>query len=143
MNCVIYKKGSDEITHLVLDCYKRGNNFIGSNIRLFGIKPNLFDHMWTRHAAQPVADPATGRVTGWNKKVSDLDPAKEKVEVRQPDHAEVRQAVKHRLELSRMSPAGLDLYIDLHVTDLASAREFLKMLCRAVLGVITIQDQEK
>ena len=68
-NCVIYIKGSDEITYFIRNCIQEGRTFRGSNGTVTGVKANLFSEFWTEDI--PIQD----KEGNWNKKVSDLIPA--------------------------------------------------------------------
>ena len=46
-NCAIYKKGTDEIIYFVENCVQTGRNFKGSNLKLGGVKEELFDTKWS------------------------------------------------------------------------------------------------
>jgi len=47
MNCAIHKNGRDEIERFVRDCVRQGNDFLGSNLKLYGVKPHAFAWKWT------------------------------------------------------------------------------------------------
>lgn len=148
-NCVIFRTGSNQITHFVLDAVKskgthpNGWNFIGSNLKVYGSKDTINTFMWTNDDCQPVlSDPdENGRRVqiGWDKTVSEITPAAQGTEIAKPTHNEVLDAYGRMKQVADMSFAQLDTYIENNVTDLASAKAFLKVLAKAVLATIKIQ----
>jgi hypothetical protein len=71
MNCIIYTKNNGKITYFVKNCKKEGRNFIGDNIKLYGVKERVFDFRWTRDSVDPVFD-EEGKQIGWDKKVLEV-----------------------------------------------------------------------
>lgn len=102
------------------------------------VKDTIFDFTWTLDDAQPVLD-VDGKQTGWDKAVSDLTPATG-IEIVKEDRQGIARAVEIRNHVASMTYAEVETYIDTNVTDLASARNFLKLLAKAVLAMIKIQD---
>lgn len=47
MNAVVFPKGRDTITHFVKNAIRVGNDLIGSNCKLYGLKDALWDIRWT------------------------------------------------------------------------------------------------
>lgn len=73
MNCAIYKKGSDVITHFVRDCKRVGRDFIGSNKKVVGIKEAVWDYKFTLDDTEEWS--IDGGKAKYHKKVSELKPA--------------------------------------------------------------------
>lgn len=153
MNAVIYRKGSNEISHFVKDCVRKGNLFIGSNKKV-GVSPRSFDVVWTEDEVSSVVTNTILSEDGillvpeqvsWDKtkKVSDITPATsppvEKGTVTQREYSE---AFKIRQLLDRMTYQDVEEYIESNVTDLPSAKIFLKRLSKVVLALARIVDKE-
>lgn len=77
MNCIIYKKNSDEIHYFIRDCIKDGNNYIGTNRKVYGIKSQHFDIKWTDDEIDPIIvfdeEEKKNKIVGWKKNVSEVN----------------------------------------------------------------------
>ena len=141
INCVIYKKSNNDIQYFIQNCYQQGNDFFGSNLKLRGINLSLFSILWTNDTANPILDPTTGQITGWDKKMSELVLSSEKMEIKKTADTDYRAAIKIRQFLADKTYADIDNYIDANVTDLQSAKAFLKQLSRIVLAITRMMDK--
>ncbi len=139
MNAVIYYKGTDKIAHMVKNCIRRGKNFVGDNMKV-GINLKHFDVIWTEDDANPIID--QGDIIGWDKNVSDLTPSTESVEIKPPTRQDFIAAHKIRKAIDNMSYQELDSYIETNVTDLASAKVFLKTLAKVTLALCKMVDNK-
>ena len=138
-NLAIHKKGSDDIQRFVIDCVQKTgvdrDSFFGSNTRQSGKKRALFDIKWTEDVATPIHD-AQGNIIGYVEKVSELtEYTGEKAIMGPPSHANIEKAFRIRNRLSGLSYQQAETYIETNITDLASAKEFLKMLAKAVIAL--------
>lgn len=144
MNLVICIKGQDTIRHFIEDAIRSpgGNpgrwNFIGSKRKIYGSKESAHDYIWTQDTVNPIYD-GNGNQIGWDKTVSEITPVAQGTEIAKPTHNEVLDAYGRMKQVADMSFAQLDTYIENNVTDLASAKAFLKVLAKAVLATIKIQ----
>jgi hypothetical protein len=142
MNVVIHKHGSDKIKHFVKDCVRKGNNFYGSNMKMFGCKPRHYDYIWTEDDANPIFD-AEGHIIDWDKLVSEMTPSPDPpVEATTITPQEYSQAFKIRQLIDTMSYQDVEDYINANVTDLASARTYIIRLSKVVLALAKIADKE-
>jgi len=137
MNLIIYK--NNEIKYFVKDCIKQKNNFLGSNIKLYGIKSIHFDFKWTRDKLNPILE--NEEIIGWNKNADEVTEEKENREIKEVTEEDYREAVKIRNELAKLSYNQVDNFVENNVTDLKSAKEYLKKLSKIVLAIIKMQDK--
>jgi len=141
MNAVIYRKNSDIVSHFLSDCVKCKNNLVGSNKKI-GINTKYWDILWTEDDVNPILD-SEGKIIAWDKMVSEITPSinlpVEKTEVTQKEYSE---AFKIRQLIDHLSYQELDNYIESNVTDLPSAKVFLKRLSKVVLALARIADKE-
>ena len=73
-NCIIYKKNSNTISYFIKDCTRDNNNYLGSNKKIFGIKPKHFDIKWTNEDIDPIFDKIEkNNIVGWKKKISEIE----------------------------------------------------------------------
>ena len=139
-NLITYEHGSDNITMFLQNCIKEGNNYLGTNAQLFGVKTHLFAVKWTLDTATPTYD-AKGNIIEWDKKVSEMAEA-DPGEIIDPISGEdYRKAIKVRSFLADKSYEDVENYIDSYVTNLASAKAYLKLLSKIVLGIIKMMDK--
>lgn len=141
-NCAIHIIGSDEISHFVRDCVHRGNSYVGTNVKLHGIKPRHWAVRWTNDDVEPVLDGA-GATIGWSKRVSELAEAADPAEIGSVTQAEYEVAVRLSRFVAGKSRAQVERYVDESVTDLASARDVLKKLAVAVWALSRMVDYEQ
>ncbi len=134
-NAILYKHGSDEISYFVKDCLRKGNDFIGSNCKLIGIKPSHWAIKWTEDIVNSVGG-------NWDKTVSEIYNTNKYFEINKPSESDFRAAVKIREEIAGLTYNQLDNYIDKHVIDLISAKQYLKKLSKAILAITKIMDKE-
>ena len=87
-NCIIYKTGSDAITYFVKKCIKTGNDFVGSNIKLYGLKPDSWSYAW-------IIDNTVD-----NKKVSECTTSNNTAEIQTITHEEKMTAIENKQSLS-------------------------------------------
>lgn len=129
-----------QILYFIKDCIRDGSNFLGSNMVVTGVNLTGLSVKWTDDETFPNMD-AKGEVTGYDKTAAEL--AESPIpgpEIRRPDHLTWADAVAKRAELADLTVAQLDTYIDANVTDLASAKTYLKKLSKVVLGIIKMMD---
>lgn len=138
-NLAIAIKGSDEIHRFIRDATIRGKKIVSGNGGSITLKPELFDFRWTGDAASPVLD-ADGGVAGFDRKMSELSPGAKPREISPPTRADLRRAVDEREFLAGMTYGGIDAHIDRHVTDLETAKGYLKKVSRAVLALARMVD---
>jgi hypothetical protein len=140
-NIAIYPKGKDKIAYFLIDAWRDGNTFFSVSGNSVSIKTTIFDVIWTNDVVLPTFD-TSGNRTGWDKAVSEITPAPAGgTEIAKPTHNELLDALNRRRQVADMTFAQLDNYIENNVTDLASAKIFMKLLAKAVLAVIKIQDK--
>lgn len=141
MNIAIHKHDSDEIRWFLKDCVKNGRLYVGSNAKV-AINPKHWTATWTDDDVNPVLD-SDGEIVGWDKKVSDLTKsANHPVEKSRATHKEYQEAFRIRQLLDRMTYQGVEDHIESNITDLASAKVFLKRLSKVVLALAKIVDKE-
>ena len=135
MNAAIHKIGSDEITYFVRDCVKRGNNYVGSNKKLVGIKSQHWQVVWTE-------EDITGSDNNWSKKVSELNHSSQMVELTKGGPVEYSRAVGIMDFLSTKTYQQVEDYINLNITDLQAAKSYLVDLSKVVLALIKIVSEK-
>lgn len=136
-NLAVYKKGSNEIRYFLRDCVKDGNDLLGSNKKVFGIKSRHWDLLWTEDDVLEIRNDE-GRIIAYNKSVSELIPIVDAslcAEVQNTEHAEYAQALRIRKLIESLSYNELETYIQDNVTDLASAKQYLIKLSKVVLAL--------
>lgn len=137
MNIILYKNNSDKVEHFIRDCIKRGNNFIGSNKKIYGIK-NI-EYKWTNDELNPII--IDGEIIGWIESVSDINEELEDGEIKPVTETEYREAIKIRKQIADLTYNQIDNYIENNVTDLPSAKLYLKKLSAVVLSIIKMHDK--
>ena len=137
MNIILYKNNSDKVEHFIRDCIKRGNNFIGSNKKIYGIK-NI-EYKWTNDELNPII--IDGEIIGWIESVSDINEELEDGEIKPVTETEYREAIKIRKQIADLTYNQIDNYIENNVTDLPSAKLYLKKLSTVVLSIIKMHDK--
>ena len=138
-NCALYIKGSDDILHFIFDCVKKGHNFIGSNIKLTGLKPDVWGHKWTDEIIFPETL-ADDKFT-WAKKVSELSDALIDSEIKDVSDVDYGEALRVRRLLNDLTYDELEALIDKDITDLKSAKKYLKKLSKVVLAMSKLIDR--
>lgn len=133
-HCAIYQDGTDEILYFVRDCIVDRGTYKGSNIRIGGIKFAKAKEKWTNDDAERLE-------TGWSKKVSELAEVQAPDRIVEPDEETFREAIGIRARIASLTYAQLDQYIDNNVTDLASAKLYLKRLSGVVLAMAKMMDR--
>ena len=104
MNLAIYPHDSEEIVFFLLNARKTGpHDYAGDNLRLAGMKPQLWAFLWTDDATEPIRN-VEGDIIGWNKRVSDLAPCPEYFGSPCGSHQEV-EAINASCVASFFSPA--------------------------------------
>lgn len=141
MNCAIFMNGSDMIDHFVRNCVQRGNDYLGDNSKLYGIKTAHWSVKWTEDDATEVKD-RDGNVMGWDKTVSQLAASTDRDEIKAVSEKEYRAAFKIRRQLSEMSYADIETYINANVTDLTSAKAYLIKLSKVALAMAKMMDAD-
>jgi hypothetical protein len=145
MNAVIHKHGSDEIRFFVRDCVrqgKRGTDYWGTNAKVGGIKSHHWSIVWTEDDANEILD-ADGAKIGWDKVVSEITPsANPPVEKETITPQEYSEAFKVRQLLDKMTYQDVEDHIENNITDLPSAKVFLKRLSKVTLALAKIIDKE-
>jgi hypothetical protein len=141
-NLIIYPRGADTIHRFLLNAWLDGNKaYSGVTGAYIVFKRAVFGLKWTDGVANPVFD-GDGEIIGWDKRPSELSEAPSGgTEIAKPTHNELLDALNRRRQVADMTFAQLDTYIENNVTDLASAKTFMKLLAKAVLAVIKIQDK--
>jgi hypothetical protein len=134
-NVAIFIKGSNQIRRFVVDCVQEENDFLGSNCKLTGVKPQLFDHLWTDDTVTETVD-GDGSIT-YDKTVDQLTPlsADDYISITKPTIAEITNAIQIRKQISNLSYAQVENYIENNVTDLESAKSVLKMYGKVILAL--------
>jgi hypothetical protein len=130
MNVVICKKGDTKIKYILLDCIKKGNNFIGSNKKISGIKLQHWDVYWTQDVPKSGAD------------VSSINISNNTLEINRPTYSDVSNAIEYRKLIDNLSYNELDNYIETNVLDLASAKVFIKILAKVTLALCKLIDSK-
>ena len=103
-NVILYTKGSDEVRYFIKDCTQVGNSFIGSNKKIHSASPKIYTVMWTEEIITPVTatfikdDVEVCKIVGWNKKVSEITPAKEFNNVVVSNREDVNIVTKNRIK---------------------------------------------
>jgi hypothetical protein len=142
MNCAIYRTGTDSIIWFITGCTvkQRAVSFdvIGPASKIIGIKKLSASIKWTPDTVTPLYD-GDGKQIGWDKLVSELTPG-QGTEIAEETAQGVVSAHGIRGQIASMTYAQVENYVENNVTDLASAKEFLKILGKAVLATIKIQD---
>ena len=133
IHCAISRKFSNKILYFIKDCDRTRKDFIGSNIKIRGLKLKHFTFIWTHDEASFV----NGR---WDKTMDDLEPIKEpsNIEITQQD---IVFAKRVREDIADLSYQQLEHYIDDNVTNLHSAKAYLMKLSKVVLAMCKIMDR--
>jgi hypothetical protein len=139
MNAVVYQRGTNKVKHFVRNCVKRGNKLVGDNATIL-INARIFDTMWTDEILTPIM--SNNEIVGWDKNVSDLTPSAEVTEIKPPGKAEFIAAMKIRKLVDNLTYQELEDYIENNVTDLASAKEFMKTQSKVILALCKIVDSK-
>jgi hypothetical protein len=134
-NCAIFIKGSNQISSFIRDCVQEENDFLGSNCKLAGVKPQLFDYLWTDDTVTEIVD-ENGSIT-YDKTVDQLTPlsADDYITITKPTIAEYTNAIQTRKQISNLSYSQVENYIENNVTDLESAKSALKMYGKVILAL--------
>ena len=125
MNLAVTKKGDSKILFFIRDCVKVNNNYIGENMKLMDVKPELYDFFWTEDSVKIIDQneqkfhPETTATLGSSSQYIDL--GNKDISARIP-------ALKQLAWISTKSYSDIEIYIDNNITDLESAKEFLKIL---------------
>jgi len=128
MNAILYQKGSNEIVYFVKDCVKHGNDFIGSNMKLYGCKS--FEVLWTEDE----------EVKG--QKLNKIKSSVSKTERRSINVQEYQASVKIIQLLDDITFTNLEKHIDTSITDLETAKSFIKLMAATLKAVIEIQNYD-
>lgn len=139
MHAVIYVKNSNKIECVIKNCVRRGRHFIGDNMKI-SINPKLFDVLWTDDDINPIMN--RSEIVGWDKKVSDVTPSSDVTEIKAPTKSDFIAAMKIRKLVDNLTYQELEAYIENTITDLASAKEFLKTLSKVTLALCKIVDSK-
>ena len=133
-NAVIYALKTNEIVGFLPDAWKDGSiiKSRSGNSRTF--KPAVYGLIWTD-------DIITKSETGWSKTINEISPSTG-LEIAKSSHSEVVDALSRRSQIANLSYEQVDNYVENTVTDLVSAKAFLKLLSKVVLAMIKIQDKE-
>jgi hypothetical protein len=142
MNAVVYEKGTNNIKHFIHNCVKKGNKLVGDNQSVH-INLDLFDVVWTDEIVTPIMHPVdTKEIVGWDTALSSISPNIETAEIIPPNRNEFKEAIKIRKVIDTMSYQELDNYIENNITDLASAKTFIKTLAKVVLALAKMVDSK-
>lgn len=139
-NVALYFEGSNEIKYFFIDAVRKPNAYVGSNAKISSSKLDKFRAKWTSDIAKPIYDDDNNKI-GYDKKVSELTEIQEKTELKSISEEDYRIALKMREFISDLDYDRIEQYIDNSITDLASAKEFLKKLSKVVLALSKIQDK--
>ena len=143
MNLITYNPLTLRIAHYVENCVRKGNEFRGTDGKYFTSKLAGLEVKWTLDTTLPVIDPVTGEQTGWDKTADQMEEsATAGATVTTPDHASWAEAVEKRADMADLTFDQLDTYVNNNVTDLASAKAYLKKLSKVVLGMIKMMDHK-
>jgi hypothetical protein len=134
-NCAIFIKGSNQISSFIRDCVQEENDFLGSNCKLTGVKPHLFDYLWTNDDVSETND-EDGTVI-YDKTIDQLSPLStdNQNSISKPSIAEFTNAIQIRKQISNLSYTQVENYIENNVTDLESAKSVLKMYGKVILAL--------
>lgn len=143
LNCAIYKTETGQIVDFIRDCTRDGNNFTGSNVRLFGRKLTGLSVRWTEDDAVPVVNP-DGEITGWIPATVDqlIEGAGVRPEIVKMDQASIAALIIRLKDIVGMTFQELDDHIDTAVTDLPSAKVYIRRLSKVVLALGKILEQK-
>ena len=145
MNCAIYNT-DNKIVAFFRNCIRSGNKFIGTNCKarynLGDIDPGPMTVQlrvkWTPDDVVETFN-SDGIAVGFSPATVDLlSDGGSGVEVTRLDQISASDAITKFKDISGMSYAELDTYIDTHVVDLASAKVYIKRLSKAVLATMKI-----
>jgi len=140
-NAAVYETGSNDISYFLMSCTKTGNKYVdGVTGGSVSVSSALFSVKWTEDAADRVLDGKGNRI-GYNKKVSDLIECGPGAVRDKTSKADSERAVRIRNKLTSITYSQAENYIDKNVTDLESAKEFLKKLSKAVIAMARIEDE--
>jgi len=138
MNVILYKNGDNNISYFIRDCIKKGNNFIGSNMELFGIK--RVEVIWTDDEVNPILN-QNGDIIGYDKTVSEIIPIVDSDEIIKTTDSDYKIALRIRKDIANLSYNQIDNYVETNITDLISAKDYLKRLSKVVLAIIKMHDK--
>ena len=98
-NVIIYTKNSSNIKYFIQDCVKVGSSYVGSNKKLHSINHDIFSVLWTEDTTSPlIVNKITGSPKIWNKKVSEIEPAREFNSVVVSNREDVNSVTKNRIK---------------------------------------------
>jgi len=144
MNLVIYNEGSDKIGFFIENCVISGSFAKGTNQKVV-IDRDKHKYVWTHDTIKPIFKNKIKRVTGehgdkvkktvrvfshYNKKVSEISEAKE-------ENSDISEKLGH---IKKFKFKELDDYIDDSITDLPSAKLFIKEISKVVLALTKLVD---
>ena len=134
MHCVICKKDGT-VFKLVKDAIRVGNRIEGGG--KWKGKPHLFDIVWTEQELTPVYD-ENGDLTGYEETLADIatvTPPASRINPGKLPRTERIDLLDGLEEIAGYSFEQLDTYVENNVTDLASAKQYLKKLSKVSLGL--------
>ena len=126
MNVILSKDG--KICHVIKDCIKQGNDFIGSNKKLYGAKH--FDITWTEEEVKE------------DTELSKVKISKSKTERKVINQKEYVKSIEIISKLDSMSFPELKEHINTSINDLASAKEVILLLAETIKACIEIQNYD-
>ena len=136
MNAIIFVTKTKRIFKFIKDCVQKDNNFKGSNCKIAGVNLKVFSVKWTDEELVENEDGTYDKISV--EVISNNNNRK----INKPTMQEVVEAVGIRQLLDKLSYKGLDTYIENNVTDLESAKSFLKKLSKVVLAIIKLNDEK-
>lgn len=144
---IIYKPGSEAIVAIVENAIATKKGVIGTNKKIFSKRFVTGDLAikWAEDSAPYTAVlNAAGDITGYQETVADFPEAAEPgPAISKITFLELADSILKRRDLANLTFGQLDNYIENNVTDLASAKLFLKKLSKVVLAHIKISDYHR
>jgi len=138
-NAAIYKTGTNTIKYFIKNCIKRGNDYIGSNKKILGLS-DIFSIKWTNDSVNPIYK--DGEIVGYDKTIFELSESEDNLNINKPNHTDYSYAFRIRKLLNNLTYEEVEMHIDNNITDLLSAKEYLKKLSKVVLALSVIIDGE-
>lgn len=129
MDAIVYEISTGNIKYVVEDCTKKGKKLWGSNM-FTTINEDLFGVGWVDSFIEGPDN------------INQVELSTESNEIIIPTKEEVVTAVQLRKAIDTMSYQELEDYIEANVTDLASAKVFIKLLSKVVLALCKIVDSK-
>jgi len=95
MNLIIYRENNEKIFYFIANYIKNGNSYIGSNGRIDGVKPDIWEFMLTLDTPTPIYEENT--LVGYIENVSDIQEAPKFKDIHVGSEEDVDKVIKKEI----------------------------------------------